>query len=126
MQARKAQLRTLGRLKNRPDFLKIQNKGHRWASRGLALQAMPNDLGVIRVGFTVSKKASRLAVRRNRIKRRLRAVAADVLPVHAVPSYDYILVGRADSATRSYEVLCKDLKWCLGKMGLLRDENNAA
>lgn len=118
MDARKEKIKTLGRLKNRPDFVRIQNKGQKWVSHGLIVQALPNDSGQVRVGFTVSKKVSKRAVIRNRIKRRLRAVAMDVLPEHAQGSCDYILVGRALSAEREYEQLKSDLIWCLGKMGL--------
>lgn len=117
MQASKAQQKTLARLKNRADFLKIQSKGRKWVSHGLILQIMPNDLGQRRVGFTVSKKVSTSAVKRNRIKRRLRAVAADILPLYAKQSCDYILVGRPLTATRPYETLQNDLKWCLDKTG---------
>lgn len=123
MHADKAQLKTLTRLKNRADFLKIQNKGQKQVSRGLILQVMPNELGEKRVGFTVSKKVSTSAVKRNRIKRRLRAVAADILPLHARDSCDYILVGRAMSATRPYETLQEDLKWCLRKTGFAKEQS---
>ena len=119
MFASKAQQKTLARLKNRADFLKIQSKGQKWVSHGLIVQIMPNDLGHRRVGFTVSKKVSTSAVKRNRVKRRLRAVAADILPVHAKDSCDYILVGRPLTATRPYETLQNDLKWCLGKTGFV-------
>ena len=117
MFASKAQQKSLARLKNRSDFLKIQSKGQKWVSHGLIVQIMPNDLDESRVGFTVTKKVSNSAVKRNRIKRRLRAVAADILPRHARPSCDYILVGRALTATRPYETLRNDLKWCLEKTG---------
>lgn len=126
MHAGKAQLRTLLRLKNRPDFLKIQSKGQKWVSHGLAVQAIPNDLGIIRTGFTVTKRIDKSAVKRNRIKRRLRSVAADILPLSAKPSYDYVLVGRPLSAARSYETLCRDLTWCLGKMDLLEKKEDHA
>ena len=119
MFASKAQQKTLARLKNRADFLKIQSKGQKWVSHGLIVQIMPNDLGHRRVGFTVSKKVSTSAVKRNRVKRRLRAVAADILPVHAKDSCDYILVGRPLTATRPYETLQNDLKWCLEKTGFM-------
>lgn len=121
MFASKAQQKTLARLKNRADFLKIQSKGQKWVSHGLVVQIMPNDLGHRRVGFTVSKKVSTSAVKRNRIKRRLRAVAADILPAHAKDSCDYILVGRPLTATRPYETLQNDLKWCLEKTGFVSD-----
>lgn len=121
MFANKAQQKTLARLKSRSDFLKIQNKGQKWVSHGLVVQIMPNDLGERRVGFTVSKKVSNSAVKRNRIKRRLRAVAADILPIYAQESCDYILVGRPLTATRPYETLQNDLKWCLEKTGFARE-----
>jgi ribonuclease P protein component len=125
MHASKAQLKTLDRLKNRADFLKIQSQGQKWVSHGLILQAMRNDLGCIRVGFTVSKKVDASAVKRNRIKRRLKAVAADILSTHAESGCDYVLVGRAASAIRPYETLQNDLKWCLSKMGLGKKADHA-
>ncbi len=95
----------------------MNQQGKKCVSHGVILQVMPNDLGVSRVGYTVTKKTEISAVRRNRIKRRLRAAAALVLPVHAKESCDYVLIGRSMSATRSYQTLCGDLKWCLEKLG---------
>lgn len=117
MQATKDQLKNIKILKNRADFLIMNKDGVKWVSQGLILLAMPNDLDVIRVGFTVTKKTDPSAVKRNRIKRRLRAVAADVLPQHARGSCDYVLIGRALSASRPYEALATDLRWCLKKLG---------
>ncbi len=68
-------------LKNRADFLKITQKGKKCVSHGLILQVMPNDLGILRVGYTVSKKTDASAVKRNRIKRRLRTAAKEILGV---------------------------------------------
>lgn len=95
----------------------LNRKGRKWTAHGMVLQAMPNNLGIIRVGYTVTKKTEISAVKRNRIKRRLRAAAADIIPVIAAPSHDYVLIGRQMSATRPYDALCADLKWCLGKLG---------
>lgn len=116
MHASKDQLKTLGRLKKRPDFLNIQKQGQKWVSRGLILQVIPNDLGQKRAGFTVTKRTDKSAVKRNRIKRRLRAAAADILPLYAKDSHDYVLIGRPLTATRPYQTLLEDLKWCLGKL----------
>lgn len=106
-------------IKKRADFLKVQSKGRKWVSHGLIIQTMPNDEDIKRIGFTVTKRTDKSAVKRNRIKRRLRAAAADILPEYAKNGQDYILVGRPQTLTRPYDALKKDIKWCLGKMDLL-------
>lgn len=126
MHASKDQQASLVKIKKRSDFLKIQGGGRKWVSHGLIVQTKPNEDGVQRIGFTVSKKVDKSAVKRNRIKRRLRAVAADILPTHAALGHDYILVGRPQTLTRPYETLCNDLKWCLDKMGLRQETQQDA
>ncbi|MGH1398717.1 MAG: ribonuclease P protein component [Alphaproteobacteria bacterium] len=121
MHASKEQQASLTRLKKRADFLTVQSKGRKWVSQSLILQTRPNESGETRVGFTVTKRTDKSAVKRNRIKRRMRAVAADILPKNAKSGQDYILVGRQQTATRPYETLCKDLKWCLRKLDLKRE-----
>lgn len=122
MHASKQQQASLVQIKTRAEFLKIQGKGKKWVSHGLVIQTMPNDLGVMRIGYTVSKRVDKSAVKRNRIKRRLRAIAADIIPTHAKGGQDYILVGRPATATRPYDTLTNDIKWCLGKMELLQKQ----
>lgn len=117
MNASKHQHKSLERLKERSDFLKMNKYAQRWVSHGLTIQALPNDLGKIRVGFTVTKRLEPSAVKRNRMKRRLRAIADEILPAHAKDSCDYVLIGRKLTPTRPYETLQNDLKWCLEKMG---------
>ena len=116
MHASKEQQKTLERLKKRSDFLKMNKSCKKWVSHGFVLQVLPNDLGHHRVGFTVTKRTDKSAVNRNRIKRRLRSIAADILPKNAKTSCDYVLIGRHAAATRPYDTLCRDLKWCLKKM----------
>jgi ribonuclease P protein component len=117
MKATKDQIKNLKPLIKRADFLKIGKNGAKCVSHGVILQAMPNDLGFARIGFTVNKKTEMSAVKRNRIKRRLRAAAADILSLHARESADYVLIGRQGTSVRPYETLCNDLKYCLEKTG---------
>ena len=98
----------------------FKKSGKKWVSKGLVVQAKPNDLGVVRVGFTVTKRVSKKAVTRNRIKRRLREVVRATLPGIACESTDYIFVGRAETETRPFDVLCRDVTWCLNKMGFAK------
>ncbi|MBC6438118.1 MAG: ribonuclease P protein component [Rhodobacteraceae bacterium] len=65
--------------------------------------------GLIRVGFTCSRKVGN-AVVRNRAKRRLRAVARQVLPDAGYTGWDYVLVGRAGvTVSRAYLDLLADM-----------------
>ncbi len=122
MHKKKSELLAFEMLTARSRFLTVQGKGKKWVSHGLALQILENETDdKIRTGYTVTKKIEKLAVKRNRVKRRLRSVAADVLSEHAKPGVDYILVGRRLTATRSYEELCRDLRWCLKKTGYFQE-----
>ena len=76
----------------------------------------------VRVGFTVTKKVGN-AVVRNRIKRRLRAVAQEIIPEYAENGWDLVLIGRNATKDRKYEDLRQDLYNSLGKVGARADEH---
>lgn len=103
-------------MKKRAEFLRLQTAGAKWISKSVIVQCAPNNQQGVRVGFTVTKKTCPLAVTRNRIKRRLRAAAADILSIHAADHHDYVLIGRADTTDKEYDAICGDLKWCLKKL----------
>jgi len=73
----------------------------------------------MRLGITASKKVGN-AVARNRARRRLRAVAREVLPAHGTPGYDYVLIARASTALRPFAALADDLVGALRRLGLDR------
>ncbi len=68
-----------------------------------------------RVGFTVTKKIGN-AVVRNRMKRRLRALAREVLTVEGVPGADHVLIGRAGGIERDYAAMKAELVKALSKI----------
>lgn len=110
----------LPRLLRRADFLRAA-RGVKAAVPGLVLQdrrRAPDETGDDtrpRVGFTASRKVGG-AVVRNRARRRLRAVAVDVLSRRAEPGHDYVLIARASTADRSYDQLLADLEQALSRI----------
>jgi ribonuclease P protein component len=124
MQASKKDFEHVGRLKKRSDFLRVQFKGQKWISKSLILQCVENGDDRIRFGITVSKKASKKAVVRNRIKRRLRSAALEVVSSEAKKGYDFVLIGRTDTFDRPYPLLKKDLLWCLERLNAGTKKNS--
>ena len=106
-------------LQKRSDFLKAA-RARRQNVRGFILQARkrgPDEVADhVRVGFTCSKKVGN-AVARNRAKRRLRAIAHEVLRVKGRAGWDYVLIGKAGvTADRAYVDLVNDLRYALKKV----------
>ena len=64
--------------------------------------------------MTVTKKIGN-AVVRNRMKRRLRALARDIIAPGGVAGADHILIGRAGGRERDYATLKADLGKALEK-----------
>ena len=86
---------------------------------GFILLVSPRGDGAaaMRVGYTVSKKVGG-AVVRNRMKRRFRALAGELLPERGVPGADHVLIGRQGGIERDFGVLHTELVVALGKAAL--------
>jgi ribonuclease P protein component len=88
---------------------------------GLVLQVcrQEGEDGVLRpprVGVTVTRKIGS-AVTRNRVRRRLRAVARAVIPTAPVAGFDLVLIGRAETIDRPFTALIADLQQALRGLG---------
>ena len=84
---------------------------------GFVLLVRRRDDGcpAMRVGYTVTKKIGN-AVVRNRMKRRLRALAAELLPAGGVRGADHVLIGRAGGVEREFAALRVELTKALAKV----------
>lgn len=110
----------VARLKRRPEFLAVAASRRRWVAPGLILQAAhrPEDSNLPlapRIGFTASRKVG-IAVLRNRARRRLKAVAEQVLPLLGAPGVDYVAIARTETITRPFADLVSDFTTALERL----------
>jgi ribonuclease P protein component len=135
-------MRGLGRLTKRAEYLRVAGARRKWAAPGLVLQARPRGQPAeppggartgagaraasravsgppaeqVRYGITVSRKVGN-AVQRNRARRRLRALARELLPEIGASGTDYVLIGRSGTLTRSWPELQADLRTAVRRVG---------
>jgi len=103
-------------LRQRSDFL-AANGGLRVGTPAFVLLVKPRQDAdeTRRIGYTVTKKTGN-AVVRNRIKRRFRALAHQVLGEHGLAGADHVLIGRPDALTRDFAVMQAELERALAKV----------
>lgn len=116
-------------LKKRAEFLAVRG-GARWSTSSVTVEAKvravagyagagekpeaevvgepAQSVGSFRFGYTVTKKLGG-AVRRNRIRRRLKAAVEAVAGEFCRPGFDYVLVARPLAHDREFDQLKLDL-----------------
>jgi ribonuclease P protein component len=103
-------------LRKRADFL-AANRGLRASTPGFILLVRDrNDAdSSMRVGFTVTRKIGG-AVVRNRMKRRFRALAREVVLAKGFPGSDHVMIGRSRGIERDYGLLRAELESALDRL----------
>lgn len=118
-------------LQRRSEFLRVRN-GLRWATTAFVLEARTRDgwlaptlvpVDIARFGFTVTKKLGS-AVRRNRIKRRLKAAIVSAAAKHAKPGFDYVIIAREQAGLRAFESLLADFQTAFTKVHSQRPQSS--
>jgi ribonuclease P protein component len=114
-------MRGYGIIKKRSDFL-AANRGKRYATPGFVLlvRDRQDDDPTIRLGITITKKVGN-AVVRNRMRRRFRELAREMLRDKGMAGADHVLIGRDGGIERDFGELRADLAKALGKLCVLRD-----
>jgi ribonuclease P protein component len=114
--ARPQEAQRLVTIAKRADFL-AANAGLRTTTPGfiLLVRDRKDSDQAMRVGFTVTKKIGG-AVVRNRMKRRFRALAREIVPVKGVAGADHVMIGRAKGIERDFGLLRNELVQALDRL----------
>src|SRR5437763_15407891 len=114
--ARPQEAQRLATPKSRADFL-AANAGLRTTTPGfiLLVRDRKDQDASMRVGFTVTKKIGG-AVGRNRMKRRLRALAREIVPTKGFPGADHVMIGRAEGIERDLGLLRSELAQAVARL----------
>lgn len=102
------------RVRKAEEFQKPINEGLLERCSSLSLYYLKNDLGYARVGISVPTKAGN-AVKRNKIRRQIRAVLAKELNVDA--GFDYIFIARRGYDITNFKQITSDIVTLLEKVG---------
>jgi len=121
-----AELFKIERMTSRPQFLAAA-KGVSEARGAVVVQRLDrgDDLPVVRLGFTATRKVGNPG-KRNRPNRRLREAERAMAPLLAVPGSDYVFVARAGTADRPWDRLLDDVKSALTRLATPRPATKPA
>jgi len=108
------------RLRKTWQFQLVRGKGRSWVHPLLVLYALPNESEHSRVGFSVSKRIGN-AVRRNKVKRRMREAVRLLWP-RIEPGWDMVFIARSGIRAKDYYHISSAVQKMLCNAHLLRDE----
>lgn len=105
----------LTRLTDSPEFERAYRQGTAFRGRLFSLHAFPNEIGIPRLGLSVSKKVGN-AVTRNVVRRRLKEVFYSTF--ERIPgSFDLVVSAKPGAAGATFEELSQEFLRALGKIG---------
>ena len=112
------------RLRKSADFAFARQSGRHWRNEMFIINTVPNSGSASRYGFVIGRKLGS-AVRRNHLKRQLRAITARLMPT-LVDGMDVVMIARGQAAGRSFADLEAGLKQLMSKAGLLDRREGSA
>ncbi|MGF1479436.1 MAG: ribonuclease P protein component [Cyanophyceae cyanobacterium] len=107
------------RLRKRQDFRRVYQHGICLHSSHLILRALASSqLSSPLIGISISQKVSKKAVIRNRLKRQIRGVFRDLLPLLS-PDWKIVVVVKPKAIECRYEDFLRELKQLLVKAKII-------
>lgn len=102
------------RIKKHSEFQEVIAKGKLERSKAFAMYFMPNSYGYTRIGISVPKKSG-TAVIRNKIKRQVRAMCAELNDYQK--SIDIVFIIRKEYDVNFFNKLKNEMSELLTKLG---------
>jgi ribonuclease P protein component len=106
------------RLRKSKDFQRVRQQGRSMVSRLLILTFAKNELAMLRIGFVVSKRVSKQAVKRNYVKRLLSEAIRPVL-IGMPTGWDIVISAKTSVIDAKLPNLVDDLRILLRRARLL-------
>ncbi|MDD4531726.1 MAG: ribonuclease P protein component [Candidatus Pacebacteria bacterium] len=107
------------RLKKEKEFEAVFKGGRTIRGNNIFLRYLANGTDKTKVGFVVSKKVSKLAVKRNRIKRRMREIVR-LKKKDIKEGLSVIFVALPSSGDAGYEEIKRDIESLFNKGELIK------
>ena len=113
-------------IKRHFDFIEMRSTPLKAFTHSFVLQLRPNNVGTVRVGFTVSKKIAKHAVVRNKLRRQMREIVRLNQRLEQLyPAHDLILIAREEALNRSFQQLSQDFDYLLTHVKDISHESEA-
>jgi ribonuclease P protein component len=106
------------RLRDRKDFDHVFKRGRSLSAAGFGLKYARTDLPQSRFAFVVGVKVSKRAVKRNTLRRRMRAGVSELME-RVRPGFDVMLIARPEALKFDYATVRNAMGTLLAKAGLL-------
>ncbi len=97
----------LNRLTKRKDFEEMHRQGQTTRGQLMILRLKKNNFSHCRAGIIVSKKVSKKATQRNKIKRRMRQIIRKEV-ISLCDGYDFIIILKPNASSAGYKELEDD------------------
>ncbi len=105
------------RIRKKEDFARLFKKGQIFHSKGVSAKVGRNSKNAVRLGFVISTKVSKKAVKRNKVRRRLRTILGKRLE-QLKPGLDIAILTRKDVMDMSFKELEKSVEHLIEKAKL--------
>ncbi|TLY52296.1 MAG: ribonuclease P protein component [Gammaproteobacteria bacterium] len=106
------------------DFAALRGGSKRLAAQYFHCEFRPNDLDGARLGMAVSKRVSKRAVERNRVRRQIRESFR--LCRAQLPACDVLVIARSAATGQINAILRRDLEQLWGKLAAVKPAVSAA